>query len=444
LIYYGIFFVQNSKSPIDVTGLVGAGFWVALFASVFLVLQVFVPRPVSTPIDQVNSDHRDDRIVVIIAYLGFIVLGMPGALLGVVTPYINDTFSLSLDAIGLLLLTVTVGYVVASAVCGRAISRLGAAWLFAGGLLLNVIGLTGYVVSPSWGAMVVCGLFSGLGAGFFDVGLNIYFAAHFGPRLMNWLHACFGIGATVAPLVMTALLNRGADWRSGYVLIVVLFLIVIALIMLTRSRWDSPGANQTTAAAESVPAMETLRLPLVWIGIGLFLAYAGLESTAGQWVYSLFTEMRNVKPETAGLWVSIYWGSFTVGRIFFGAIVNWVSAALLIRLCTAGAAVGGLLLWLHPTMELSFAGLALYGFALAPIFALLVTNTQDVLGPKHGANAIGFQMAAAGMGLGVLPGLAGVLAANTSLEVVPPFLMVLVVVMAVLYELTHNRRLAKS
>lgn len=388
--------------------------------------------------------HRADKIVILIAYFGFIVLGMPGALLGVATPYINETFNLSLDAIGVLLVALTIGYVAASAMCGRAIARFGAARLFAGGLLLNVIGLAGYILSPSWPLMVACGLLSGFGTGFFDAGLNIYFAAHFSPRLMNWLHACFGIGATLAPLLMTALLNSGSSWRSGYLLVVVLYLVVVVLIMLTRSRWDIPGANQSAAGSESVPASETLRLPLVWVGILLFLAYTGMEGVAGQWVYSLFTEARQVPAAAAGLWVSIYWGSFTVGRIFFGAIVNWLSTAVLVRLCTVGAAVGGLLLWFNPTMELGFAGLALYGFSLAPIFALLVTNTQDVLGPKHGANAIGFQVAAAGMGIGVLPGLAGVLAANSSLEVVPPFLMVLVVIMAVLYEVTHSRRLARS
>lgn len=388
--------------------------------------------------------QRDDRVVVLIAYLGFIVLGMPGALLGVATPYISESFDLSLEAIGTLLLTSTIGYVIASAVCGRAIARLGAAWLFIAGIAINVVGLTGYIVAPSWLMIVLAGLLTGLGAGFFDAGMNIYFAAHFGPRLMNWLHACFGIGATVAPLVLTALLNRGADWRSGYLLVIGLYVLVALAILLTRARWESPGADEVSAAADSARAVDTLRLPLVWVGIGLFLAYAGLEGTAGQWAYSLFTEVRGVAADAAGLWVSVYWGSFTVGRIFFGAIVHWVKPSLLIRLCILFVMVGGVLLWLNPSQELGFAGLALFGFALAPIFALLVTNTQDVLGPKHGANAIGFQVAAAGIGLGVLPGLAGVMAASTSLEIVPPFLLVVGLLMAVLYELTHSRRLAHS
>jgi hypothetical protein len=85
--------------------------------------------------------------------------------------------------------------------------------------------------------------------------------------------------------------------------------------------------------------------------------------------------------------------------------------------------------------------IAVYGFMLAPIWALMVTYLQERLGPLHGANAIGFVVAAAGLGIGILPGLAGVLAERSSLEVVPVILFVLAIAMAGLYELTVSRRL---
>jgi fucose permease len=57
----------------------------------------------------------------------------------------------------------------------------------------------------------------------------------------------------------------------------------------------------------------------------------------------------------------------------------------------------------------------------------------------HGANAIGFLVAAAGIGAGVFPGIAGVLANRSSLEAIPVILFVLSVVMTVLYEYTIIR-----
>jgi fucose permease len=384
-------------------------------------------------------------VVVAIAYIGFIILGLPGALLGVATPSIREDFALTLDTFGLLFIATTSGYFLASVISGRVFARFGPGVIFGASGVISALGLLGYIIAPTWLVLLAFGVLAGFGAGLLDAGMNIYFAAHFGPRLMNWLHACFGIGATLGPLMMTAILNAGGSWRTGYILAGTLYGGLALLFFLTQIRWGSiaPAAKTDMPAPVSAPAQETLRLPIVWVGILLFIAYAGLEMSAGQWAFSLFTESRSVDQNSAGVWVSIYWGSFTVGRIVFGAIVTYVKLALLIRACTGLVLVGALLLWWNPMPESGLIALALYGFALAPIFALLVTNTQDTLGPKHGPNAIGFQVGAASLGLGVLPGLIGVLAEATgSLEVVPPILLVLVLVMAALYELTHNPRLA--
>jgi MFS family permease len=85
--------------------------------------------------------------------------------------------------------------------------------------------------------------------------------------------------------------------------------------------------------------------------------------------------------------------------------------------------------------------LTVYGFCLAPIWALMVTYLQEKLGPLHGANAIGFMVAAAGIGVGILPGIAGKLAEGSTLEVVPVILFILSVMIAGLYELTVSHRL---
>jgi fucose permease len=382
-----------------------------------------------------------DLRVVGLAFFSFVVLGTPGALLNVAwTHAIRDTFRLALDAVGTLFLTTTIGYAVASFASGRLIANLGIAWLLALGSALGALGLLGIAIAPTWWAMVLFGLLVGTGAGILDGGMNIHFAANYGPRLMNWLHACYGIGATLAPLAMTAILKSGGSWRLGYGLAAVLYGVLVVLFILTRARWsDEPEV--ASATQPGMAAMwQTLRLPLVWLGVGLFLAYTGLEVSAGQWSFSLLTESRHAGAEVAGVWVSIYWGSFTAGRILFGASLTWIRPAALIRLCMAGAVLGAALLGWKSLAGAGFVGLALFGFSISPIFALMVTSTQERLGPVHAPNAIGLQVAAAALGVGVLPGLAGVLAKRLGLEVIPQFLLAVTLMMIVLFEAIHRHR----
>jgi fucose permease len=379
---------------------------------------------------------QTDRLVVSIAFFSFVVLGLPGGLLNIAwSPSMRDTFRLPLDAVGLLLLATTGGYFVASAATGRLMAHFGVARLLASSTTLSALGLLGMAVAPTWVTVLLCGLLVGTGAGSLDGGMNIYFAEQYGPQLMNWLHACFGIGATLGPLTMTALLNSGCSWRPGYCLAALLYGISAVLFVLTRTRWSVRTDAVASRQAVVAPVRETLKLPVVWLGIGLFLAYTSLEMSAGQWSFPLFTESRHVAKEVAGLWVGLYWGSFTAGRIFFGAILTWVQPMVLLRRCMLGAVLGAALLAWKPLAGAGCLALALIGFSLSPIFALMITDTRERLGPVHAPNAIGFQVAAAAAGAGLLPGVAGVLAKHLGLEVIPPFLLAMTATMFILFEL---------
>ncbi len=391
---------------------------------------------------------KTDYAAVLIAYLSFIVLGLPGAMLGVAWtsdkwPSIQKTFNLGLDAVGALFVTFTLGYSLASFISGRLYGRFNSSTLFFVGSLLSAAALAGYGTLPAWWLIVACGTLLGFGSGILDAGMNIYFAAVFNARLMNWLHACFGIGTIIGPLLMTTILSRdGGTWQTGYVIGAGAYLLTGLLFFLTRSRWVNVGRGTHEEGTQSgVSARSTLRLPLVWISLGIFLAYAGLEGVSTQWTFPLFNKARGIDAVTAGTWLVILQASFTIGRIFFGFALAYFKPRTLIRVCAATLITATLLLIINPIPNAAFIMLMVYGFTLAPIWALMVTNVQERLGPLHGANAIGFMMAAAGIGVGVLPGIAGVLAYRSSLEVIPIVLFVLSIVMTILYEMTNLRSL---
>jgi fucose permease len=173
---------------------------------------------------------------------------------------------------------------------------------------------------------------------------------------------------------------------------------------------------------------------MVWLSMAVFFSYTGLEAAAGTWAYSLFTEARALSAMTAGMWVSVYWGALTVGRLLSGLVVSCVPVRLLLRLCIISIALGAALVWLNPTNLLSSLGLALMGLSSAPIFPSLIATTPERLGEAHTAHGVGFQIAAAVLGQSLVPGLIGLLAHHLSLEVVGPALLTTALVLLVLYE----------
>lgn len=382
---------------------------------------------------------RTSFILLIIAYIAFISLGLPDGLLGVAWPSIRTTFVRPLSDLGMLLAALTVGFLTSSFNSGRLVTYLGIGKLLFVSSILVTISLFGFVLAPVWWMVVACMILLGMGGGAIDAGMNAYAAAHFSPRHVNWLHAFYGLGATLGPLLMTAVLISGQSWRWGYALVGIALSGMAICFGWTRRRWEN-GTSATTASQPDAPrrtasARATLKRPLVWLSMGLFLIYTGLEVAAGQWAYSLFTEGRGVDPGIAGVWVSIYWGSLTLGRVVFGVAADRFAPGAILRVSMVTILLGSLLLWLNITPLLSFLGLALMGFMLAPIFPLLIAQTPARLGAAYATHAIGFQVAAANIGSSLGPGLAGILARAMGLEIIGPFLLVMALALFLLHEI---------
>ena len=383
-----------------------------------------------------NTSSQSDNRTLALAFASFILLGLSAGLLGVAWPAIRAELVLPLEAAGTLLTASTVGYLTASFISGPFAFRIGSGRMYALGGLLLMLGMGTFVLSTSWIAIIAGSLISGLGSGLIDAGLNAYIAEHHSPRAMNWLHAFFGVGVTIMPVLEAEALKANA-WRSGYALVGVLALITALAFAATRRQWRAPVVHVHDSVSEKrgMSVAATLRLPAVWLGILLMFLYAGLEATPGQWGYSLFTESRGMDANSAGFWVSIYWGSFTIGRMFFGTYMPKVSVLTLLRGCMIAAGAGAVLLWWNPSTVVGLIGLVVLGFAQAPLFPVLISETPRFLGAAHSQNAIGFQVAGAGLGIAALPGLAGLIAAQVGLEVVPPFVVVSLVLLFIVHEL---------
>ncbi|KPL79370.1 MFS transporter [Ornatilinea apprima] len=376
--------------------------------------------------------------LILLAYIAFISLGLPDGLLGVAWPSMRKDFGMPLDALGLMLIASMIGYLTSSFFSGKVMARLGVGRLLAVSCMLTGAGLIGYTLAPAYWLIVALGVVGGLGAGAIDAGINTYIASEHGEGLMQWLHASFGIGVTLGPIIMTAGINLFQTWRTGYLVVGSAQIALAACFAVTAGMWKredgSAKQEEDKRLLDYKTSMrETVRQVGVWVSVLLFFVYVGVELTLGHWSYSLLTESRGIAPETAGLLAGGYWGMFTVGRVLAGLYAQKAGTDLLLRGSMLSALAGALLLLWNPSDTVSLIGIAVVGFSIAPIFPALVSSTGRRVSARHAANTIGMQISASGLGGALLPALAGALARRISLEVIPVFLVSLIVLLLVLY-----------
>ena len=366
--------------------------------------------------------------LVVLAFIAFVGLGMPDGLLGVAWPSIRSGFSIPLDALGMFLTAAVIGYMTSSFFSGPVVTRLGVGKVLAISCGLTGIALFGYTFVPEWWMMVLLGVIAGLGAGAIDAGLNTYVAAHFSEGLMQWLHASWGVGITLGPIIMTLGLSATDTWHTGYRIVGGFQLFLAACFILTLPMWSNNGTPAAHGEPKKLtdyktPMSETMRQPRVWMSALLFFLYVGAEGALGTWIYTLLTESRGIDPTLAGFWAGSYWATFTVGRIIAGLFANRIGMNKLVIGGLLGALAGALLLVWNPSAAVNLLAVAIIGFSIAPIFPAMMSGTSKRVGEHFAANTIGMQMTATGLGTAVIPGMMGVVAKQVSLETIPLILL---------------------
>jgi fucose permease len=368
------------------------------------------------------------------AYLAFIVFGFYEGLIGVSWPAMSAEFGVPLDALGVLFTVSLVGFVFVSFTSGSLICRHSIHWLILTSLILRALGFFGFTFAPSWLFLILSIFVLSLGGGGLDTGLNGFITARGSAKQLNWLHASYGVGATIGPFLAAAVAALGGTWRWNFGFLAGLLVLTSVLVWASKPAWEVALVKET-GESKGAGLLQTARLPIVWISVVIFFLYTGTELAAGQWTFTLFTIGRGEAELAARFWVGIYWGAFTIGRILFGFVADRVSIDRFLRFGILAVVVGAGLLWWNPVTWVGYAGLALMGLAQAPVFPGLISGTTKRVGRVHADNAIGFQIGAAGLGGASLTGLIGVVATATSLEFIGLALFILAALTFIAHEI---------
>lgn len=369
-----------------------------------------------------------------IIYAAFISLGLPDGLLGVAWPDMQPTYQVPYSYAGFISMVISGGTVVSSLLSTKLIKRLGTGKLTSISVLMTAIALLGFYAAPSYAWLVFLAIPLGLGAGAVDSGLNEYVARHYKSHHMNWLHCFWGIGALTGPALMAQYIAHGQSWRKGYLTVSVIQFVLVVVLFFTLPLWSKAERTSETDSSGSEadePKSNTLLADFLYpLGVrGVktalvsFLFYCGIEQTMGLWGSSFFIKAKGLDVATAAIWVSIFFCSITVGRLISGFIAMKVNNKTIIRTSEMIILAGTILLLLPVSNTFSLVGFIFIGLGCAPIYPCMLHETPVRFGREEAQSIMGFQMAVAYSGTTFLPPLFGFIVSNTSIAILPFFIL---------------------
>ena len=270
-----------------------------------------------------------------------------------------------------------------------------------------IIGLsTGLLnVFPGYDALHVLVFFQGLGFGGCDTIGNCIIPHLWGPtkRTQPWmqaLHANFGVGALLGPVLVGAL-----DLSSTNVFLA--YGSIAPLLIASNELWYKSGRNSSGDAdekradgaaaeegkgkAEAASASDgsaagktskVLPFALKALLTAFFYVYVGAEAGFGSWVSTYVLEKGVVAPGDVGAAAFVaayYWAALTAGRILAVLLAIYFAASTMLVLQLFLAVVGGVLT--VTTMGSSVGAASgvsiLFGYSLSSIFPLAMTVVND-------------------------------------------------------------------
>jgi len=369
------------------------------------------------------ANRRSDML----ALGSFVVLGLPDGILGTAWPSMRVTFGSPVGDLGLILLLATSGSVLVTVFVGTLIQRLGVPSLLAVAGSCSALGVAGFALAPGLGLVLGAAVLGGAAAGMMDAGLNTAIALSGRQRLLNLLHGAYGVGTAIGPLVVTAAILTGS-WRSAYLLLIVLDLVIAVSWLRHRRDAPAPAPAEKTQALEPRPAAQWSRRRyglVVAVGMSVFFLYTGLEVGAGEWEASFCRGHLGLSTSATGLATFGYWGALTAVRISLALVPRPVAPRTVVRVGSALAVIATAIIWWQPGSTVTVIAFAVLGGALAGVFPALVSLTPVRIGERRAQHVIAWQVGAAAAGGAGISALIGLLIGATSLAVLGPSLTIL-------------------
>ena len=390
-----------------------------------------------------DSDAKRLRLAELqvgLAFFAFILIGANDGALGVLIPSMRLHYGVDKATIGLLFLFQTVGYLVAAFNSGLLVEKLGNRRFLVLGVVSFLLGVGTLSLMPQFMVILIMMLPLGFGVAIIDAGLNTYIASM--PRnaaLLNYLHAFYGIGALLGPLIASTILAIRWGWNSVYIVWIGMSLVLlIGFQLVFREQNISPREDAATRPKSNV-LVAALSVPMVWIAALFMLIYVGAEVSVGSWTYSFLTEERHAPILLAGWMVSGYWIGLTLGRLTLARVTLRIGSERLILGCLVGVVIGGLFVWLLPVYAVSAVGLGLIGFSFGPIYPTTIALISDRVSGRILPSVIGFMVSLGSIGAAICPWLAGLLAQRFGLWSLMPYVIILTAAMVLLWRVLQVR-----
>ena len=309
--------------------------------------------------------------------IAFFIAGFGLAAWAPLVPYAKARAGLDEATLGLLLLCLGAGSILAMPIAGLLATRFGCRKVTIGGTLLICLALPLLATASSIPLLIATLFIFGAGLGVVDSTVNlqaVIVERASGRNMMSGFHGLFSVGGIAGAAGVSALLALGLSplWAIAVVIVLILGALAKAAPHLL------PYGSESSGPAFAIPHGVVL-----FIGALCFIVFLA-EGAMLDWSAVFLTTEKSMGDAYAGLGYAAFALTMTAGRLFGDTVVKRLGPTRVIVTGGLFAALGMGLATLAPGWEVALLGYALVGVGCSNIVPVLYSavGKQTVM-PEH-------------------------------------------------------------
>ncbi|XP_028399817.1 sodium-dependent glucose transporter 1A-like [Dendronephthya gigantea] len=362
-------------------------------------------------------------------FVSFFALGIAVAMLGPSLLDLKDQVDTSFQSMSWIFTFRSIGYLLGSVIAGWLIDKWNCYLVLAGSCFIASICLVIIPLTRSFFVLIITVVCQGLALGSLDTGGNVLILNLYGKNSdaqMQGLHAMFGLGAFISPLLVGPFLTTAAsavspqqnmtnltspnitlypNFTQGkndsdylksnsqdingslqYPYIISMLFFVMPIITFVGAAFRDNGRSQQgrAQAREQAPTSD-LRAYRGFTLVLLFLfllLYVGLEVAIGGLIFSYSYAHGILKSKRLAAYLtSTFWGSFCAGRFLSIPLSLYVRAYRILIMDLVGCTIGASILvflarFVHVWL---WVGASLLGLSMAAVFPSTMTWAESFM-----------------------------------------------------------------
>ena len=336
-------------------------------------------------------------IFLVMILIGYVLYGLSNALFTSVWPEMARDLSVDYTLVGMLAMVLTAASGIASAFAFKLRKRFGTNRSMTISLVLFAVSLLIFYISKNIVMVAIALLIMGFGSGLMDATANSYIIKAYDAGKQSFLHACWGLGSSVAPIIMSFAILHTPTYKNGILFSLILFIVSIIVFFVLKASWENSKAkgnvSEEFVKLHSVSDEEKGTNVNIWdafkikdgvIFVTCYVMFGATNSAVNSWIATLVVEQRGLPVTVGAMAATCYFVGITGTRLLYGLISNKVKDTSFIFFGIFATIVGLLMFFVkNDSPYFAYAIALVLGIGIAPLIPLMSHSIKYFFEEKY-------------------------------------------------------------